>query len=266
MKTNRIYHQVLISIVLIYLLIPLAATFMYAIANEWQNTLLPKSWTLHWFTDMFQDARFIDAMSNSLLVCTISVLLSLVIMLPTIFIVTVYFPKWEYVLNALAILPYAIPGVIAAVGLIKIYSTGPLAISGTIYILIGAYFVAILPYTYQGIRNSLRTVNAVQLIDAAELLGASKWQAFVRVVFPNIAPGITVSVLLSFSILFGEFVLANLLVGSRFETIQIYLYNRLDESGHLASAVAITYFVIVLLISGGIAKFNKWLVKNPKLN
>jgi putative spermidine/putrescine transport system permease protein len=103
---------------------------------------------------------------------------------------------------------------------------------------------------YQGIRNSMRTVSAPQLMEAAELLGASKATAFRKVIIPNLLPGIVVSILLSISVLFGEFVLTNLLVGGQFETIQIYLYRRLSESGHLSSAVVITYFVFILLLSG----------------
>ncbi|MCK9927564.1 ABC transporter permease subunit, partial [Frankia sp. Mgl5] len=119
-------------------------------------------------------------------------------------------------LQAVVMLPYAVPPVVAAVGLIKIYSSGPIALSGTLWLLIAAYFVAILPYMYQGIRNSMRTVDAVSLIDAAELLGATKLKAFRLVIFPNILPGVLVSTLLSFSILFGEFVLTNLLIGGHF--------------------------------------------------
>jgi putative spermidine/putrescine transport system permease protein len=178
----------------------------------------------------------------------------------------VYFPKWERVLNLIALLPYALPGVVAAVGLIKLYSSGPIAISGTIWILIGAYFVTVLPYMYQGIRNSLRTVRAIELMDAAELLGASKWQAFYKVIIPNVLSGLTVSILLSFSILFGEFVLTNLLVGGQFETIQIYLYRRMAESGHLASAVVICYFVLILLLSGLILSLSKWIFRTVKVD
>ena len=43
---------------------------------------------------------------------------------------------------------------------------------------LGVYVISILPYMYQGTRNSLRNVNARQLLDAADLLGASKVQAF----------------------------------------------------------------------------------------
>ncbi len=262
---KRLFHRSLMTIMLIYLLLPLVATLFYSFAKEWQNTLLPQSWTLQWFSDLFHDPRFIDALWNSLLISVISVTLSLFVMLPTIFIVIIYFPRLEKLLNILVLLPYAVPGVVAAVGLIRIYSSWPFAISGTIYILIGAYFVAILPYMYQGIRNSMRTINAVELVDAAELLGANKMSTLRLIILPNIFPGVIVSTLLSFSILFGEFVLVNMLVGSHFETIQIYLYNRLNESGHLASAVAISYFIFVLILSAIFTKFSKFISKLPKI-
>jgi putative spermidine/putrescine transport system permease protein len=264
-KQGRLFSNLLLLIVMLYLIFPLIATLLYAIANEWQNTILPKSWSLHWFQDLFTDVRFGASLQRTLIVCFVSVALNLLVLFPTIFIVVVYYPKWERVLNLIALLPYAIPGVVAAVGLIKLYSSGPLSISGTIWILIGAYFVTILPYMYQGIRNSLRTVRAVELMDAAELLGASKWQAFYKVIIPNVLSGITVSILLSFSILFGEFVLTNLLVGGQFETIQIYLYRRMTESGHLASAVVIVYFVLILLLSGFILKLSKWMFRTVKV-
>ena len=68
-------------------------------------------------------------------------------------------------------------------------------------------------------------------------------------VVANILPGIKISVLLSFSTLFGEFALVNLLIGGRYETIQIMLFKMLKESGHISSALVTTYFAIVLVIS-----------------
>ncbi|MNJ44415.1 putative 2-aminoethylphosphonate transport system permease protein PhnV [compost metagenome] len=253
------YHHVLISLLLLYLLMPLLVTGLYAFAGKWTNTLLPETWTLEWFRQIALDARFLHALWNSFWLCAVSVLLSLVIMLPTVFVVTVYFPRWEFLLKSTVVLPYAVPGIVAAVGLIRAYSSGPLAISGTAYILIGAYFVAILPYMYQGLRNSLLTLNASSLLDAAEMLGASKLAAFRTVILPNIMPGVTVSMLLSFSVLFGEFVLTNMLVGGQIETVQIYLYKRLSESGHLASTMAILYFTLILIISLGLTRIGQFM-------
>jgi len=242
-------HWLLMLVLMIYLLLPLLATFVYAFAKEWQTTILPSSWTTEWFREMLGDIRFLDALWTSLYLCAISVALSLVIMLPAVFIITVYLPKWETFMKGIAVLPYAVPGVVAAVGLIRAYSSGPINIAGTAYILIGAYFVVILPYMYQGIRNSLLTVSAVELLNSAEMLGASRSKAFVNVILPNIWPGVMTSTLLSFSILFGEFVLTNMLVGGHIQTIQVYLSQRLGESGHLASAIAITYFIFILILS-----------------
>lgn len=178
-------------LLMIYLLLPLLATFLYGFAKEWQTTVLPESWTLEWVREMFKDVRFLEALWTSLYLCLISVALSLAVMLPAVFVITVYLPKWESFMKGLVVLPYAVPGVVAAVGLIRTYSNGPINIAGTAYILIGAYFVVVLPYMYQGIRNSLLTVSAVELLNAAELLGASRMRAFLTVILPNIWPGLS---------------------------------------------------------------------------
>ncbi|WP_103104572.1 ABC transporter permease [Brevibacillus reuszeri] len=257
MKLNKVFHASLITIVMIYLFIPLVATFLYSISTDWYRTILPEGYTLSWYKELFTDPRFLDAMQRTLLVCFFAICISVTVMVPTIFIVTVYFSRWERTLQGLVMLPYAIPGVVAAVGLIKLYSSGPIVLSGSIWILIGAYFVIVLPYMYQGIRNSMRTIDAIKLVEAAELLGASRMQAFWKVIFPNILTGIIVSTLLSFSTLFGEFVLANLLVGGHYETMQIYLIRRMSESGHLTSAIVVTYFILLFALSGIVMRIGK---------
>lgn len=258
-------HRLLIGLVMFYLLLPLAATCLYAFAGKWDHTLLPETWTFDWFRQMALDARFLESLWNSFYLCAIGVGLSLVVMLPTVFIVTVYFPRWEPLLKSMVVLPYAVPGIVAAVGLIRAYSSGPIAISGTVYIIIGAYFVAILPYMYQGLRNSMLTVDAPSLLDAAETLGASKVTAFRTVILPNILPGVLVAMLLSFSVLFGEFVLTNMLIGSQIETVQIYLYKRLAESGHIASTIAILYFVFILIISALLTRLGNFMKGGVRL-
>lgn len=263
MKSSLSFHKAVVGLLVIYLLIPLLGTFLFSIAGKWDHTILPESYTMKWYMELFQDQRFYDAFQRTLFLIVMTVGLSIVIMLPTIFIITVYFSKWERLLQAAAMLPYGIPPIVGAVGLIKLYSDSLIPIAGTPWILIGAYFITILPFMYQGIRNSLRTLNAVQLVDAAELLGATKFQAFRTVVFPNIISGILVSTLLSVALLFSEFALANLLVGGRFETLQIYLANKLNSSGHLTSAIVITYYSVILLLTGTVLKLTFKNEKNP---
>ncbi|MGL4523700.1 MAG: ABC transporter permease [Bacilli bacterium] len=242
-------YRIITILFIIFLFFPIAVTFLYSIATSWHQTLLPEGYTLEWYKEIFSDEAFVQALGRTIFVATTATMLSLVVMVPTVFISVVYFPVLEKYLQTIVMLPYAIPGVIGAVGLIKMYSDGPLVITGTFWILLFTYAICVIPFMYQGIRNSLRTIHAQALMQTAELLGATAVKAFFTVILPNIMPGLLVSGLLSFSVLFGEFVLAKLLVGSGFETIQMYLSQAIAKNGRLSSSVVITYFSIVFLCS-----------------
>jgi putative spermidine/putrescine transport system permease protein len=116
-------------------------------------------------------------------------------------------------------------------------------------VLIGCYFTIALPFMYRAISNNLQAINLHDLMDAAHLLGASTWQAALLVVLPNLRKGLMVALFLSFSFLIGEFVFANLLVGTRYETLQVFLNNMRNSSGHYTSAVVVSYFLFVLLLT-----------------
>lgn len=248
------YHYITIAIVFIYLFVPLLGTFAYSLSTQWHKTILPEGFTFHWYAVLLGDHLFLEALGRSLILSLGATTLSLLIMVPAIFSIVLYVPKLEKFVQSLIVLTYAMPGVIMAVGLIRAYSNSGVSM---VLITLGAYFVGILPYMYQGTRNSLRNIHAPTLMEAAEILGASRWTAFRQVILPNILPGILVSALLSFSILFGEFVLVNLLVGGNFETVQVYLYKKLNESGHIASAIVICYFLLISVLSAVVIKITQ---------
>lgn len=251
------FPKFFIGVIMTILFIPIVLTFLYSIATNWHSTVIPEGITFKWYAEIFRDSNFTSALIRTFTISAVTVALSITIMVPTVYIIVMYFPKWERAMQSLVLLPYAIPGVICSVGLIQIYSKSPFLLSGTVWLLIGAYFIIILPFMYQGIRNSLRNINVVELVQAAEILGASKTQTFLQVILPNILSGIIVSSLLSFSMLFGEFVMTNFLVGGRFETVQIYLKRLMDTSGHMASAIVISYFLFILIITSIAIKISK---------
>ncbi|TDK60868.1 ABC transporter permease subunit [Bacillus salipaludis] len=248
------YHYITITIVLLYLLVPLLGTFLYSFATSWHKTILPEGLTFKWYLDLFGDVRFLSSLGRSLIMSLGSTIITLVIMVPAIFSIVLYAPKLEKLIQSLIVMTYAMPGIILAVGLIRAYTNSGISM---VVVTMGAYFVGILPYMYQGTRNSLRNIHAESLMEAAEMLGASRLTAFLKVVIPNIMSGILVSALLSFSILFGEFVLVNLLVGGSFETVQVYLYQKLNQSGHIASAIVVCYFVLISILSAIMVKATR---------
>ncbi|MCK9262065.1 MAG: ABC transporter permease subunit [Azoarcus sp.] len=260
-RTDRpsasLYHRVVVWLLFLILLLPLAATLLYSLSTSWGATILPDGLTFKWYLALWTDARFLAAFGQSLLVCLGALLLAVVLILPLLFVVHYHFPGLDGLMNILILLPFAVPPVVSSVGLLQVYGSGPLAMVGTPWILIGCYFTIALPFMYRAITNNLHAIRLRDLMDAAHLLGASTWKAAFLVILPNLRKGLMVSLFLSFSFLFGEFVFANLLVGTRYETLQVYLNNMRNSSGHFNSALVISYFFFVLVFTWAASRLNK---------
>lgn len=242
---HSLYHKTVVYGIVGIMLVPIIATLVYSLSSRWGATILPDGFTLDWYLKLLSDARFIEAFGRSLLVCVAALALSTLLILPAIFVVFYYFPKLDRVMNLLILLPFAVPPVVSSVGLLQLYADSDVPIVGTPWILIGTYFTIALPFMYRALANSFSAIHLRDLMDAAHLLGASTTQAFLQIVLPNVRKGLMASLFLSFSFLLGEFVFANILVGTRYETLQIYLYNMRQTSGHFTSALVMTYFLFI---------------------
>ena len=253
MKKTPRFSKIIIVIMVIYLFLPFVITGLYSVATKWSNTVLPEGYTLKYYQEMFLSPRFWTAILRSVGISVAGVTLAVLVMTPLVYAVIAFTPKLESVLKILMLMPYAIPGVISATALLSTYGGTNLPL---VLVLAGAYFVFIMPLMYSGISNAMRAIDIVSVSEAARVLGASTLQTFIRIIVPGIAPGILVSTLLSFSTLFGEFVVANMLIGGSFETIQIYLYLVMKQTGHLSSAVVVIYVLIMTLICGLLIKLS----------
>lgn len=254
---HALYHRIVVWVLFLILLLPLAGTLLYSLASSWSATILPSGLTFKWYLALWGDPRFLQAFGHSLLVCGGALVLATVLILPLLFVIHYHFPRLDALMNVLILLPFAVPPVVSAVGLLQLYGSGPLPMVGTPWILIGCYFTVALPFMYRAISNNLAAIHLRDLMDAAHLLGASTFQAAVLVVLPNLRKGLLVALLLSFSFLFGEFVFANLLVGTQYETLQVYLNNMRNSTGHINSALVISYFFFVLVMTWLATFLNK---------
>lgn len=245
MKRKLSLSKIILSLFGLFYLSPFLMTAIYSLSREWGKTILPKGWTFDWFRMLFQDPAFGQAVLRSVLLAVVVLAVVLVIMIPSVLIIVLYFPKVDAYMQGMSLMPYAIPGVILVTALLKTYAK--LGISMLI-VLGGALFISSLPIIYLGIRNSLLAINTKELMEAGQTLGAGSFTIVRQVVLPNIRIGVVLSSVMIFSGLFGEYVLTNLLIGGRFETLRIYMLRRMNENGHLASAVMVFYFSCILLI------------------
>ncbi|MBZ6071850.1 ABC transporter permease [Aeromonas schubertii] len=236
------------------LVLPLLATLVYSLSTRWGATLLPDDLTLAWYGKLWSDPRFLAAFGRSLLVCFGTLALGTLVLVPLVLVIFYHAPRLDPWMNLLILVPFAVPPVVSSVGLLQIYAD---TLVGTPWILIGTWFTIMLPFMYRALANNLQAIPLKDLMDAAHLLGASTPVAFVQVVLPCLRKGLLSALFLSLSFLLGEFVFANMLVGTRYETLQVYLYNMRSTSGHFTSALVMSYFLLTLVLTWAANRFSR---------
>lgn len=260
-------HYIITGIILLFLSIPVIGTMLYSISSSWGATIFPDGFTGKWFAALFADTRFIASLERSLAIGVVSLLISMIVVIPSIVISAYYFPKILKIIEFLSLLPFMVPAVVLAVGLLKVYSGMNFNIFGVPVIIIGAYFSVAFPFLYRGIKNSLDALHLKSLVETVNILGGTNFDAFRYVILPNLKKGIMSSGILSLAILLGEFMYANLLIGGRFETLQVYLYNMKGKSGHFTSAMVTLFFIFIFAVTFAavnIEKISKSKIKREK--
>jgi putative spermidine/putrescine transport system permease protein len=254
-RKTTLFSKVFLVIISAYLLLPFVITLIYSLFVEWTG-VLPSGFTLRNYISLFSDTEFWACIGRTIILCAVSVLVTIVILLLAMYVVTVVDRRTAKFMQMVCMIPYALQGVILSISIISIYSGTGTILSNRMLMLFGAYTILVLPYIYQGIRNSINAIDADTLIQAAEMLGCGRFRAYVEVVLPNIYSGIIVSSLLAESIVFGDFVLANNIAGNNYQNIQVFLSRRMFTSSGLASAIVVIIFVVVLIITGLVLKLQ----------
>jgi putative spermidine/putrescine transport system permease protein len=233
----------------LYILFPLVGVFLFSIATTWFDTVLPAGYTLDHITATINDPLFGQTIGRSLIASIATIIVSVVLMTPTIFLLHVAAPRMRPIVEFLCLLPFALPTIVLALSLIRTYSTKPLVLSGTPQLLVLAYVVTGLPFMYRALDNALRAIDTAVLSEASSTLGASRWTTFQRVILPNIGPGIMAGALLVFSVSFGEFTLSSFLVGDAWKTSGVWTVAIWDDQPHKTTVMVVIGFIISWVLS-----------------
>ena len=247
MKENPLSRIVILGIFIVYMLVPILATYLFSIAIRWDRTILPEGYTIQWFKETLTHPYFISSLKNSLILSVYTVAINLLLIVPAAYIAHTKLPGAKISMDILTILPFGIPRVILALALITVYTIPVIARSP--YLLVAACVVFSMPYMYRPVSNSLDAIDLKTLNDAAGLQGANSFQILIYIIGPNILTGIISGSLLVFSAIFAEYTLARLITGARFKTIPMLLVEFTRRDGRIASAISVIAFTIALSVS-----------------
>ncbi len=251
--------KVALTVVILYLVIPLVATLVFGLANG-------NSIDFSTYQRTFSDPDFSTTLLISLELALATTLLAVLLVTPTAYWVQMRLPKVRPLLDFLSLIPFAMPAIVISVGLIEEFSgtnsqiinvlslglvplLNSLNIVNTPPLLVCAYVIIALPFVYRPIDNSLRSINTAVLTEAAYSLGSGWWRTFFTVILPNIWPGVISAALLVFSTVMGEFTIASLF---GLYTFPIYLNNTGQNDPHKAATLSVLSFIFTLLCVLGI--------------
>lgn len=237
----------MVGFFLFYMLVPIISTYVFSVATRWDRTILPEGYTLEFYQRAFDASYFTITLRNSLILSLATVLVSLVVILPTVYWVHTRLAGSKPLLDILMILPFGIPTVVLALALVQVYNFAPLARSP--FLLIGAVVIYSMPFMYRPVSNAIQAIDAHVLTEAGQSLGANIFQILSKIIIPNILPGILSGSLLVFSTVFAEYTLTSLIVGARFKTFPLLLVEFTRINGNVAAAFSVISFTIAWLVS-----------------
>jgi putative spermidine/putrescine transport system permease protein len=237
----------MVGFFLFYMLLPIISTYVFSVATRWDRTILPEGYTLEFYQRAFEASYFTITLRNSLILSLATVLVSLFVIVPTVYWVHTRLAGAKPLLDILMILPFGIPTVVLALALVQVYNFPPLARSP--FLLIGAVVIYSMPFMYRPVSNAIQAIDAHVLTEAGQSLGANVFQVLSKIIIPNILPGILSGSLLVFSTVFAEYTLTSLIVGARFKTFPLLLVEFTRINGNVAAAFSVVSFTIAWLAS-----------------
>jgi iron(III) transport system permease protein len=143
-----------------------------------------------------------------------------------------------------AYIGYVLPGPVAALALLMVFTNTLPFLYGTILVLILAYVVHYLPAGLQAMESALQQVNP-NLEEAARNLGAKRIRTFMQITFPLVRKGFSAAWLLMFLLCMKELPATLLLRPIGFDTLAVRIW--LEASEELYQLAAPPALLIVLL-------------------
>lgn len=218
--------------------------------------------SLHWYTEMFQDEAIIAALQNTLIIAFVSA--SIATVLGTMAAVAIRNMKKlpRNLIIGVTNVPMLNADIVTGISLMLLFIAFRFTLGfGTILI---SHITFNLPYVLLSVLPKIRRSSQVSY-DAALDLGASPLYAFFKVVLPDIMPGVLSGFLLAFTMSLDDFIITHFTRGAGIDTISTLVYSEARKGIKpsmyaLSTLIFVTVFVILVFANfapGALEKTKK---------
>lgn len=257
---------VVLAVCAVYFFGPLLTAFIFTIKDNANGGV-----TFSAYTSIFgkQPGGLITistALRVSLTLAVFTILLTLLLMLPTQLLLHLKYRRVRPVVEIITLLPLVFPPVVLVVGVSDTFIWTQANLHGPVlstltflrgqdppYILALIYVTLALPFVYRSLDAGLRSIDTVTLVEAARNLGAGWPTVIWRVLMPSLRTAIVNAAFLCFALVMGEYTIASILLYGK--TFPVWLVQLPSASGQVQAATSLLSLLIVevlLLLIGAL--------------
>ena len=253
------WRFVVLALLGLYFLVPIAASVWFSVRDRGQGGLTGRH-----YVGIPAAEGFAEAFSRSLALAGLTVVLVLLLMVPTVVLVDLRLPRLRTAVELLTLMPLVLPPIALVVGVRSVLAWAPDYFFGTPlaeafyalqepalpWILVLVYVVLALPFVYRALDAGVRGADLRTLTEAARNLGASWPRVLVSVVLPVLRTSVLNASFLTLALVLGEYTIAVIL---GFETFPTWIVRISGSQPQLSVAVSVlslvVTWVLLLLIS-----------------
>lgn len=223
MKTlSRIYT----SLIFLFLYAPIAVLVVFSF-NDSKNRVKWDGFTWKWYADLFENELILDSLRITLEIAVLAALIATVIGTLAALGIHSMNGKMRRVFMSVNNIPMVNPEIVTGVSMmlmfVFIFQLTGLLQPGFLTLLI-SHVTFCIPYVVLQIMPKLRQMNQ-HLYEAALDLGCSPVRAFLKVVIPEIMPGVITGALMAFTMSLDDFVISYFNSGSTAQTLSVTIYS-----------------------------------------
>ena len=244
MKKNKALSGVYVALMLMFLYLPIMVLIVFSF-NETKGYIW-SGFSLKWYIDLFSNERILASLKNTLIIAAVSSVIST--LLGASAAVGVYSMQNKRVKGAIKSvtnLPLLSPEIVMGISLMLLFSMARM--SGGFLTLIIAHVSFCVPSVFLSVLPKLRQLNP-NMYEAALDLGCNPFQAFVKVLLPEIMPGVITGFLMALTYSLDDFVVSYFTAGN-VQTLSIEIYSMVKKRvSPEINALSTIMFVVVLLV------------------
>ncbi len=245
-KLGKIY----IALVLIFLYVPIFVLIVFSF-NETKSRSVFSGFTFDWYEKLFRNEIIISSLINTIIIAVLASIISTILgTLAAIGINSMKKVPKAIVLNVTN-MPIINPEIVTGVSLMLLFVFFAARMNlefGFVTLLI-AHITFDVPYVILNVMPKFKQMNP-HLYEAAQDLGCGPFKAFVKVVLPEIMPGVVSGFLMAFTYSLDDFIISYFTSGSTSQTLPITIYSmtRRKVSPEINALSTLIFIVVVVVL------------------